>query len=373
VSRLRLVGFAAMFVPLAIACESLIDARFDDARPEESSGADAQVDAPACSYAKPPGPPSLKETNDIAEATVVIHDVAFGDAKDSQGQPTFLGIGYDLDDNCADQGEAPLCRPAAWTKGDASDGPGGVDNAVGKMIASQEKVLGLGAPALTSAKITAAIQGGEYSPLGVIKVSKWGGFDDDRVRVEWYVALPAKLAPGFVPKFDGTDVWPLGSLAADGGGSALVAVDENAYVTGRVLVARFDHLQIPFATLFLEVNDVILTGSLSKQGERFVLEKGTLAGWSHVDEVIGLIPAITKNLFGISMCADNANFPVIKNFVCRVADMTPAGEECQGESFGIRFETVPVTLGQTYPLPHEPPCPAETDPKTSPCGVAPKG
>jgi len=374
---MRVRAWAAVVLALA-GCESVIGARFDDARPlgaasdsgvGGASDAASDADAAVCNFAKPPKPPSLHEPNDVAEATVVLDSVDFGEDKDAKGQPKFWTQGYDLDDNCADRGEPPTCQPPAWTKGDAKDGPEGQDNGVGKMMASQTDVLQLGLPAISSAKFTTEIQAGNYAPLGIVHVSEWGGFDDDQVCVEWYRGFPAKQAPGggFTPKLDGSDVW-----AVDGEGAAAIEIDDAAYVNGRVLVARFDKVRLPFGTLFVEARDVVLTGSLDAgPGGKFVLKNGIVAGWSHVDEVIGIIPAITKTLFGISMCADNANFPLIKNFVCRVADANGEAGECRGISFAIRFDSVPTTIGDVAPLPSAVECPPSTDPKTKPCSMAP--
>jgi hypothetical protein len=370
---------------IALACETLIGAEFDDVRrrsgPKLDAGADvdAGFDGPSCDPIEPPGPPSVQNAPGDVTLTNVITTVDYGDA---QGTKAYLEIGYDLDGRCTNRGDPPECLPEAWTEGDPTDGPRGQDNGVGKLLAIQYDLFGV-AP-ITSETESAEIKKGKRAPFALLRVSGFSGFsEDDEVRVEWYSALRFDQAQGPpAPKLDGNDAWPVAAFvadldagAADAGASPSVHVDPAAYVTHSTLVARFPMLKVPLANVWFEVRDVVLTAKLTPEpgGGFLKLYDGTIAGRARMDELLWVVPYITKSLLGLELCTDNPNYATAKSYVCSAADIPfgstpPANGVCDGISFGLNFQTDAAQLGPTISVP--PPalmCELAKDPSSDTC------
>ncbi len=200
----------------AVACESLIGVDYGNEH------------AATCDHAEPPATPSGSDTGDNIGFTAVIYTIDWGDTEDAQGNPRALSIGYDLDGLCTSLLDSPRCEPASWTGTTVTDGPGGIDNAVGMLLYDQGSAFGL--KPFTSSFLTQSTQSGEQAPPGIVRVSDYSGFAvDPQVTVEWFVPIP----PGKKPKWDGTDSWPILNGTADATGSSGVVshyVDHAAYV-----------------------------------------------------------------------------------------------------------------------------------------------
>jgi hypothetical protein len=356
-------------VLLALACESLIGAEFDDVHRRQAA-IDAGSDAPPCDPLTPPGPPSVQGTPGDVQLTNIIGTVDYGD----DPPKAYLEIGYDLDGRCTNRGDPPECVPEAWSGGDPTDGSRGQDNGVGKLLAIQMELFGF-APT-TSVEESAEIKKGKRAPFGLLRISGFSGFsEDEKVRVEWYSALRFDAGQGApTPKLDGSDAWPVAAFVSgpgDGGSpEATVVVDDDAYVTHATLVARFPALRVPLANVWFDVIDVVLTAKLTPEpgGGYRTLTAGVVAGRTRIDELLRVVPYITQSLLGGELCTDNPNYLVAKRFICSAADIPfgasalPSGI-CDGISFGLHFEGTAVVLGPTINVP---PLPASCEPSQDP-------
>ncbi|GMV16319.1 MAG: hypothetical protein AMXMBFR56_45430 [Polyangiaceae bacterium] len=363
------------------ACEAVIGADFDDVAPIETGSADSgapDADSGKCALARPPPPPALTNSGGDADVWVIAKDVIFGEETTDKGTKP-PSIGYDLDGLCANRGDPPPCQPQQG--GDPTDGPKGEDNATCAMVGDQWSVLGQQDPPLTSAIATAGVKSGKFSPLLILRVLDWvAGYDDEQVTVEWYVALPANLAPSgaFAPKFDGSDTWPVLSKST-GSSEPLKFVDEKAYVTGRVLVARFPTAKIPLTTAFFDLQDAIVTGQLQLgQDGKWTLSGGMIAGITAADEMLRLMPKFTQALLGFPLCANISTYSQqIKPWVCASAEAllpgTPAGSGCNAMSVGVGFNGVEVKLGEAHTPPEPELCPPGADPAVDTCAPADGG
>ncbi len=228
---------------------------------------------------------------------------------------------------------------------------------------------------LTSAIASAGVKSGKFSPLLILHVKDWvAGYDDEQVTVEWFVALPANLAPSgaFTPKFDGSDSWPVLAQAA-GSSEPLKFVDDKAYVTGRVLVARFPAAKIPLTTAYFNLQNALVTGQLELGLDgKWTLEGGMIAGIAPADEMLQLMPKFTQALLGFPLCANISTYSQqIKPWVCASAEAllpgSPAGSGCNAMSVGVGFDGVEVKLGDALVPPEPELCPAGANPAVDTC------
>jgi hypothetical protein len=370
----RPLAWSAVGLLLPVACETLIGAEFDDVQ-RRRTPADAGGEASSCDSLTPPARPSVQNTPGDVALTNVISTVEYGDDPVTKA---YLEIGYDLDGRCTNRGDPPACLPPTWSGGDPTDGSRGQDNGVGKLLAMQLELFGF-APT-TSAEETAEIKKGKRAPFGLLRLSGYSGFsEDEKVSVEWYSALRFDAAQGApTPKLDGNDAWPVAAFESDSdAGTASVVVDDAAYVTHATLVARFAKLRVPLANVWFEVHDVVLTAKLAPEtgGGFRTLSDGIVAGHTRIDELLRVVPAITRSLIGLELCTDNPNYSLTKRFICSAADMpfgasaAPNGT-CDGVSFGIRFQADAVLLGATISVPPPAPfCDAASDPANDSCAI----
>ena len=368
----RAVGAAV----LVFGCEQVIGAEFDDAEPLSGTSSDAG----GCELAHPPVPPDIADVGGDIGFTVVIHHVDYGEEPNADGTPGYFGIGFDLDDRCTNRGDEPECVPPSWTGGDPTDGPRGQDNGTGRLLVAQETLFGL--KVLTSRLLNEQVAEGAYAPLGVLRISGYGGFArDDAVTVDWFVPVPTASDPGgaYVPLLDGTDSWPIAASSVVGGETAVsVYRDEGAYVEQFSVVARFPRLLIPFANINFEVVDVVLTGELTRETGQWRLRNGVVGGKSSSKTLLKIIPEAAFVAFGVSLCTDSANYPEVKQFVCLASDIPfgdapPADGICDGTSFGVAFETVGASVGPIAPDPVPPDlCTPDTNPANDECTKAPE-
>jgi hypothetical protein len=365
-------------------CESVIGADFGGAEPRlvDAGGAAGTGGAgdPSCVLAQPPERPAIPAAGDDVEIVFVMKAIHFGDGLDASGRPEYLDLGYDLDGLCTGPGrEAAGCTAPDWLDLDLRDGDRGQDNSVGKLLLSQEATFA--ASIITSDQLNANVADGINAPTSVLRIRDFGGLgEDDRVEVDWFVTG----ALGSPPTFTGADAWPvLASTLADPEASTGAATvshfrDPNAFVTQRVLVARFERVQIPLLDVYFNVQDLVLTGRLNPvigTGE-WRLEDGILTGWTTSQELLRVIPLIAESSFGVSLCTDNAaNYPTVKRFICAAADLAEDGSTdgsalCLRHSVGARFEAAPGALGAPIAAPpQEGRCPPETDPANDTCAA----
>ena len=342
-AMILLGGLAA--AAAAVACESLIGVDYGDQH------------LATCDYAEPPAAPSGSDTGDTIGFTAAIYTIDWGDTDDAQGNPRALSIGYDLDHQCTSL-DAPLCEPASWTGATVTDGPGGIDNAIGMLLYDQGSAFGL--KPFTSSFLTQSTQDGTQAPPGIVRVSEYSGFSvDPQVTVEWSVPL----APGTKPKWDGTDSWPILHGTADAtGGSGVVShyIDHAAYVTGYQLVAHFPSgAPLVVSNVPIQTTTMLITANLSQpvQGQ-WEMQNGIVAGVGMASELFHDVAAMSVSFAGANdagkpnaICKnDTALYPKIKTWFCSHFDTTlSGGSTCDAASFGMSFTARAGNVGAIAP------------------------
>jgi hypothetical protein len=361
--RHRLAGAATVAFAL-VACQSLIGASFDDVQPK-------------CRSRQPPAPTLTIPQGGTIEFSVLASTVVFGEQTTAKGTKP-PSQGFDLDRSCTNRGDTPICIPPAYTRGDPSDGPHGEDNSVARLVGGEWSELGLDPPPVSSDTVTQGVHDGKFAPLGLFHVSGYIGYDDDSVDVDWYIPLAAKFDPDgpFVPKLDGSDVWPVLADDASGGNSPLVFKAKTAYVANRTLVAFFDEGRVPFINSYFVVHDVVLTANLDSTSGAYLFTSALIGGWGYSSELLKLLPGFTSELFGVPLCTNIAIYgQQIKPWLCAKLDLlkgATAGSPCNAFSIGLAFDSVPVQIGKPAPAPPAAACPPEFSPSNDDCNVPPQ-
>ncbi len=367
----RRCGVLAVFA-LALGCESLIDAPFDRADPRP---------APAqCELKKPLPPPGIEAAPGEIEMTLVVSENQLAEGV-VDGKPSYLELGYDVDDTCTGPGVPPRCATPAWTGANPVDGPAGIDNGVGRMLYRLTELFN--APLITSSQVNDRVRSGLIAPFFAIRIKNYNGvFSDEQVEVELFLLHTPKDIPGMTPRFDGSDEWPLvAEWVASGDAASAVAKmrDPKAYVTGSQLVAHFEDGAITFLNAAILFRSAVLTGKLAVDGtsQQWRLNEGVFSGFARSEEILRAIPQGAKATLGITTCTDSNGYADVKKLLCSGSDMTDeagtnAGRPCNLTSFGLGIETVPVKLGPVLPaVTADRICPPQTDPGNDDCAVPP--
>ncbi len=372
--RTLLLGSWALLAS-AIGCQSVIDAPFDEAHPRQA--------AATCKLVKPLPPPGVLAAPGDGQITVVVseNDLAEGTAPD--GTPAYLHLGYDVDDKCTVAGAAPPCVTPEWTGADPSDGPGGVDNGVGRMLFLQPQIFPIGL--VTSELFNTRMKTGQLAPTALIRITNYNGaVADEDVDVEIFVPhIPLNVPQMFVPRFDGSDVWPVIAEYVENPMAAELHAklkDTEAYVVRSELVARFGPGTISFLNMPIRFEAATLSGTLELDPQLLQqrLTNGVLSGYARSDELLRAIPYGAFETLGIKICSTDGNYPNVKKLLCTGADMIDpasgaAGRTCNLTSFALGIQTVPVKIGAALPAP--PPsviCPPEADPGNDTCATPPR-
>ncbi len=333
-----------------VACESIIGANF---------GSVKEID---CAHVSPPDAPPSQGVSTGHDLVFVVSTFDLGDEDDSNGGH-YRTIGYDLDHVCTNEGQPGDCQSPPWANGDPTDGIDGRDNAIGQLVHSQS--VAFGSTVFQSPAESMLTSAGKNAPIALFHVIGYSGeADDDQVIVEWYTpsiplsGLPVvdwKTTPVVVP-VSLASVTPNASGNADagnadGGAPAYAAkfVDMHAYVNHSTLVAHFSSgPAVQFTNVPFPVVNAVLTGTLS--GTNMTLANGTLAGIVQESDMFRLLPRFTQQLIGQPVCQTEAYYKQIKSFYCQFVDILLSGnpdpnKPCDGDSFGVSFQTVPAVLG----------------------------
>jgi len=353
-------------------CQSLIDAPFDEAHPRPA--------APKCEPTKPLPPPGVQTAPGDLEITLVASEIDVAEGTWEDGTPAYYHLGFDIDDTCTGGGMAPPCVTPAWTGADPSDGPGGVDNGVGRMLYLQPQIFPIGL--ITSELLNTRMKAGQLAPTAVIRITNYNGIlADEDVNVELFVPqAPRGLPQTFVPRFDGTDVWPVNAEYVDNPTSAGVSAklkEVEAYVTRQEIVARFGPGTISFLNMPIKFLSAVLSGKLVFEAQQWRLQQAVFAGFARSDELLRAIPYGAFETLGIRICSNDDTYPNVKKLLCTGADAIDAtgggpNRPCDLTTFALGIETVPAKLGAALPPP--PPeviCPPEADPGNDTCATPP--
>ncbi len=296
--------------------------------------------------------------------------------------------GFDLDRVCSCctdcKTAADACTlPSYATAGaacDADDAGGssnlGRDNALAKVLASFGQ-LGSQLP-VGSDSMTQRIDDGLWTVL--IRVSDYNGLpDDDQVSVSLFTT--DGIAPA-MPKWDGTDVWPIrnDSLAPNypilpDPRDAATVLNAAAYVTGGRLVGVFDggatsttrlSLNLP-GGFTLTLTTAIFSADLEKTATGWRLGAGTMGGIWNTADIFKSLSAVRPPL-----CTDDAAYAIFTQRLCQFVDIrsgTPSPQPCDALSFGLAFTADPIVFGAIELAGIAGPgCPMATNPAFDSCG-----
>jgi hypothetical protein len=351
-------------------CESIIDADFDDPL------------VVSCTHASPPPRPALSgSVGGDATITVAAIDLDFLETGDPHTGP-FARLGFDLDGLCTNRSQGRACRGFEWTDPFDTDTEDGRDNAVGWMVRDQTRVFGR--IVFRSDDLSKGVMEGRSAPSIVLRVSGYNNrSDDDQVRVEWFVAAAPMEDPTSPPDWNdpGHEIaLDEAEHALDPGGAPIARiVDDRAYVTRHLLVARFpDGAQMRLANAGWNLSDAVVVAPIDQKGIASVAgDAVTLAGRMAIPELLARLPDVTSFVAGQPTCKDNPLYPQVKAYACRVMDMRLAGndpsEPCDALSFAIQFRVRPVSLGPLRPSKPAVRCPPATDPSSDDCALPPPG
>jgi len=312
---------------------------------------------------------------------VVVSEIDADEGTWTDGTPAYHHIGFDVDDACTSAGVAPPCVTPSCTGADPVDGPGGIDNGVGRMLYLQPQIFPVGL--VTSELLNTRMQTGQLAPTAVIRITNYNGtLADEQVNVELFVPQPPRGLPeNFAPRFDGTDVWPVIAEYVDNPASAdfhATLTEQTAYVTRQEIVARFGPGTISFLNMAIKFESAVLSGKLAFEAQQWRLTDGVLSGLARSDELLRAIPYGAFETLGIKICSDDGNYANVKKLLCTGADAIDAAragtnQPCDLTSFAIGMETVPTKLGPALPAPTpEVICAPDADPGNDTCATPPK-
>ncbi len=324
-----------------------------------SGGGDASV---TCDPAHAPGPPSGATPGGTIEFVTALHTLNLGEGLDG------ATVGLDLDDRCTCAPSGPSCVAPSWAMSDHCDGERGRDNAIGNTFAAINK---LAPGTISSQLITSYINDGAWSLVGRVRGYN-GEPDDDQVELALYPALTLPAAP----LWDGSDTWPImmeSLTGAQAGPDDALFIDQQAYVTGGMLVATFPKLVIVLlgqVRLELRLTDVTTVSTITNDAMGYHLTAGALGGkWLLTDMFYGL----SSLRYGgdNEICVGSGIYYQIRDAFCSFIDLNGADDEtgpCDAFSFGMGYTADPAVIGPVTPLPAPPGgCAMGEDPKDDMC------
>ncbi len=268
--------------------------------------------------------------------------IDLGDVPGTDGVPGYERLGYDLDGKCTRGGDPSTCvNPLP--PGPDHDGVGGVDDALGHMVANIKATFGQ--EIITSALVNDEVARGVLPPTSILHISGYDGLqDDDHVDVEWLFPVLPKAGDGgdagadaaaMPPAWDGNDVWPIQPPtfmapappdATDAGGTVIARAATEAYVSHYRLVAKFpDGITYRFWHLSVSFYGAVIAADIIPNAatNQFELRKGVVTGKVPMRDVTALIPVMTSKLpGGAPLCTDGALYPTIRDWMCGFPDLT---------------------------------------------------
>jgi hypothetical protein len=332
------------------------------------AGSDGAVEAgpSGCISATYPDPPGgVDDGSSIPGLVFAVHSIDLGDKGSTPG--------FDLDHVCTCFDDAgPSCVGTATLASTYCDQPPntGVDNQAAKLF----QLFKLANAEFGSDFFSAQANNGAWSML--IKVDGYNGMPDDpKVEVAIYAS---KGLSGKMPKWDGSDVWPVTPQSVrDGGVSDPAFVSNGAYVAGGVLVATMPTTQITLAgsttdTITVQFTAGVITAEMVAMGTTWKLVNGVISARWATKDVFAAIASYRDNN-GKPFCTDQLVWGTVHSTICNDADILvdgtqPKSAPCDALSVGLGFNADPVGLGGVSDAGVDSPgCPPATDPTTAKC------
>jgi hypothetical protein len=356
-----------------------------------SGGADSGV---CVLKSLPPHPVDVTPGGNF-EIVAVQSNVDLGDTAKTTANPNPMAsrlIGFDLDNLCDRTAAEAIATPGCTLpRGSIGiiDGPNGQDDSMGQLV----QAVRLAVPDFSSDVYTQQLREGKTN--AILRVTQYNGQEDDnQVRVEAMVSAPYNsFDPTAVPKWDGTDQWPIASDSVNGSVDNPKNVDKNGYVSGGKLVATLGDsgyrlligltaafnvsLSLQLHAAFIVCDVVPLDG-----GANFSLKKCTLAGRWSTDQLLQQVwrfPDPLDLVHPRPLCIGSTSYGIFKTDICTASDILGDGTKgptalCDAISIGVNFDTEPATLGDVFTVVDMAPrCPADSDPSNDSCESADGG
>ncbi|MFO0548434.1 MAG: hypothetical protein U0271_08615 [Polyangiaceae bacterium] len=260
-------------------------------------------------------------------------------------------VGFNVDGLVSDGNSTDVCKPNSDASPDIvyPDGDNGIDNSFGKNLVPLILALKPGWPDTVNGYLT---QGFFSTILKMYCLPPTG----DAVVLS---KVFAGTTLGTIPKFDGTDMWPVApevlSDLQDPESSTLIF--PNSTVTG----STFDSGQQSTFVLLVPISfgDQIASIKLTVYNARIKMTLsddrksatgGVIGGVLKTEEVVDQLKAVA---FLADYCSD-ALYPAMLKAVRQASDIMSDGTQdpnstCDGISFGVKFEMKEVQIGDVGP------------------------
>lgn len=319
----------------------------------------------ACVSVTYPDPPTSGMTGGEIEFTAALRSIDIGDG------PNKAELGLDLDGRCTCLGDGPSCLEPANAL-DTCDGPGGRDNATGKLFSFFAALIGQG---FGSEEFSQDAEVGNFSLL--FRVRGYNGMpDDDQVELAMFPSVGIDPGP---PLWDGNDLWPIPETAVLPMGTLEepAYVDLKAYVTGNVIVASLPDAGIVLGSgandITLDITAGLMVGTIVSVGSSYGIRDGLLAGRWKTQDVFNTISKF-RDGSDKPICSGQLLYDSLKAQICGNADIYSGlgkpTDPCDALSIALGFTADPGKLG---PLvtgdPLSPGCDPQDDPANDSCDM----
>lgn len=340
-------------------------------------GSDPVTSKPDPVVPDPPGrlPPEATQGAGMCadpSTTQAVNELFLGDYKRDGTPDTTNGwkdFGFNLDGLTSKKESTNLCKPRAGGSKAAvyPDGNEGIDNAFGKIILPI--ILSLASDLSTTAN--ESIKQGDFTIMLDMAST---GKDCSGAAGKLFAGstLVDDMGVALVPKFDGTDVWPVSPelLTNTMDPTSSKIVFPQAYIAGNTWVSGTKgtvsiQLTISGFTVALDIQNAYVTVDLAAGNASGT--NGTIAGVLDTEQLVSQISKVAA-AFDTSFCDPNSPTLVsILNQLRQASDILKDGtqdpaKECDGISIGLGFNTKPVKLG---------PVAKPGDPPPDPCMMMP--
>ena len=289
----------------------------------------------------PPAPPADAPTGDGPGYVYAINKLYLGDTTRSGASDpnAWKDYGYNLDAKISTKESTDLCQPSSGGAPSSvyPDGTDGIDNSFGHNLLPI--ITGLAPDA--GQQINDELAQGSFTIM--IRIDELGSGAN-------YIDLPASLYAGdtldTVPKFDGTDEWPVVPELLDNPDdidSSKVKfnssyVNTNTWVSGTDGTVELS-LAVQGFALALTINKAVITMDLDS--DRGGATNGTIAGILNTEELISELQKVAGS-FDTGLC-EGTTFDSLADQLRQASDVLASGghnpsETCDGISIGLGFD-----------------------------------
>ncbi|MBK6694154.1 MAG: hypothetical protein IPG50_18400 [Myxococcales bacterium] len=351
------VAVAALTATALAACSLLnsLDG-YSEPRPADAApGADASDgSAPECVPARvPPVPttgPGLFNTGPPVIFALRSFDFAEQDGLDLDNRCT----------SCGDSPSAPTCVNTFPGATCAPDGPFGIDNRGGALLAPFLKNLIGGSLNLDNGAYGLVFRLDDWSRERLASDGGAPVFQDRAVKLS---LISSTLGLAFdadggrpLRRNDGSDRWSVDALRPQGNTS------KEAYITDDILYARFEDLSFHVGPLRIEWTEAQLRARIVDVGTHLRIEEGIIAARAPTS---GLLLGLARYLATFGYCTDEVYLGETKKTICPAADLPSRavddgrGLACDAISYGVTITADQAQEGPTV---------SDADAGLFPCG-----